>query len=143
MRLPEGLPQGLRQTHRREAQKTRCEGSINFTVVILNHSDADQASDANAGAPVAGKALRGTGRAYVYYQLVKSAAERHTHHVGTVLGMVIAHELGHLLLPPNSHAFAGIMRADLDLTSRKPGQFIQSQAAAIRTSLSEPTRSAK
>jgi hypothetical protein len=132
-----GVP--VEWTHRRDDQQTRCKGSIDFTVVTLTHSGADEKSNDPAELPVAGKAVRGSGRAYVYYHPVKCAAERHTHHVGTVLGMVIAHELGHLLLPPNSHTYVGIMRADLDLTSRRPGEFTQPQAAAIRTYLL-PTR---
>jgi hypothetical protein len=32
-----------------------------------------------------------------------------------ILGYAIAHELGHLLLPPNSHSVGGIMRASLDM----------------------------
>jgi hypothetical protein len=36
--------------------------------------------------------------------------------VGNVLGKVLAHEVGHLLLPRPGHADRGIMQAGLDLT---------------------------
>jgi hypothetical protein len=36
---------------------------------------------------------------------------------GLVLGYVIAHEAAHLMLPHDSHAFTGIMRARMDMNS--------------------------
>jgi hypothetical protein len=35
--------------------------------------------------------------------------------VSTLLGHVMAHEIGHLLLPVNSHASRGIMRGEWDV----------------------------
>jgi len=95
------------------------------------------------GPTVAGRAVRGTGRAYIYYSRVAFAAHQHARPVGTVLGMAIAHEVGHLLLPKNSHSFAGIMRDDLELTSLLPQQFTVRQGAAIRATLSEDARTAR
>jgi len=45
------------------------------------------------------------------------AAFAHTYHIKrqVLLGYTMAHELGHLLLPPNSHSNSGVMRASLDL----------------------------
>jgi hypothetical protein len=58
-------------------------------------------------------------RAYVFLDRVKAFSEvvtslRGHRVVGTVLGHVICHELGHLLMPDKSHAPFGIMRADWD-----------------------------
>lgn len=36
---------------------------------------------------------------------------------GLVLGCAIAHEAGHLMLPPDSHTFTGIMRPRMDMES--------------------------
>jgi hypothetical protein len=36
---------------------------------------------------------------------------------GLILGYVIAHEAGHLMLPPGSHTITGIMRAKMDMAS--------------------------
>jgi hypothetical protein len=36
---------------------------------------------------------------------------------GLILGYVIAHEAGHLMLPPSSHTITGIMRPKMDMTS--------------------------
>ena len=84
---------------------------------------------------VAGLALRGTGRAYIYYERVIMAAYRNGRHAGSVLGMVIAHEIGHLLLPENSHSPSGIMRDDLELKSMLPREFTVRQSAMIRGNL--------
>jgi hypothetical protein len=85
---------------------------------------------------VAGRAARGTGRVYIYHSRVAFAAHQHGRHVGTVLGMTIAHEVGHLLLPQDSHSSAGIMRADLNLSSMLPQEFTLRQSAAIKARLS-------
>jgi hypothetical protein len=92
---------------------------------------------------VAGRAARGTGRVYIYYSRVAFAAHQHARHVGTVLGMIIAHEVGHLLLPQDSHSYVGIMRADLNLTSMRPQDFTFRQRAAIQASLSAEARTAR
>jgi hypothetical protein len=58
-------------------------------------------------------------RAYVFLDRVtafseKVASFRRDRVIGTVLGHVICHELGHLLMPRKSHSPFGIMRADWD-----------------------------
>jgi len=54
-----------------------------------------------------------------------------------VLGHVIAHELGHILLGPGAHSRSGIMRASLDLEWLRIGGlwFTASEARAIREKL--------
>jgi hypothetical protein len=52
-----------------------------------------------------------------------------------LLGRVIAHELGHVLLPPNSHSLNGIMRGNIDLARENPDRFTSEQALMIRASL--------
>jgi hypothetical protein len=108
----------------------RLDDATHLTVVICR--DASEGLDST----VAGRAARGTGRAYIFYPRIAFAALRRFRQVGTVLGMVIAHEVGHLLLPKDSHSSVGIMRADLELTSRLPPKFTLRQGAAIRASLS-------
>jgi hypothetical protein len=54
-----------------------------------------------------------------------------------ILGLVIAHELGHLLLGTNSHAAQGIMRAnwkrqDLSLAGKGMLGFTEDQAQKMR-----------
>ena len=56
---------------------------------------------------------------------------------GDVLGHVIAHEIGHILLGPNAHSTVGIMAAMLDLPRIALGGlwFDHGQAAIIRARL--------
>ena len=62
-----------------------------------------------------GFAESGTRDATVLYDRVARFARRYHINRGIMLGYVIAHELGHLLLPPKSHSAEGVMRAILDL----------------------------
>ena len=58
----------------------------------------------------------------------------------TLLGYVMAHELGHLMLPPNSHSVAGVMRPNFDIDSRGIRGirlFTDAEARAIRKRLSK------
>jgi hypothetical protein len=48
-----------------------------------------------------------------------------------MLGDVIAHELGHLMLPPG-HSNFGIMRRALDMTTRRLETFTNAEAKEIR-----------
>jgi hypothetical protein len=63
---------------------------------------------------------------------VRETAVSYTRHPGTLLGTVIAHEIGHLLLPERGHSTVGLMRADVELRSLMPPEFTSRQSAAIR-----------
>lgn len=47
--------------------------------------------------------------AYVFWRRVERASQKFTAAQHTLLGVVIAHELGHMLLPNQSHAKRGLM----------------------------------
>ena len=47
----------------------------------------------------------------VYLDAVAYVARRYGQPIGKVLGIALAHEIGHVLLPPPSHSTSGIMRA--------------------------------
>jgi hypothetical protein len=80
-----------------------------------------------------GFAESGTREATVLYDRVGRFARRYHINRGVMLGYVMAHELGHLLLPPNSHSAAGVMRAmiDLQLASERHLRFTPEQGAVI------------
>lgn len=65
-----------------------------------------------------GFASRGHGRMggliYAFYTRIEAYARKHDKPVSQVLGYVMAHELGHLLLPHDSHTKRGIMVATWD-----------------------------
>jgi hypothetical protein len=52
--------------------------------------------------------------AYVFYDAVSRTAKRYDLPVFALLGYAMAHELGHLLLPPEAHGKAGVMRGSWD-----------------------------
>lgn len=52
--------------------------------------------------------------AWAFYANIQAFAALHGLDAGSVLGYVIAHEIGHLLLRDNSHSQTGIMRAGWD-----------------------------
>jgi hypothetical protein len=90
-----------------------------------------------------GYAQPGTQAATVLYDRVATFA--HTYHVTrqVLLGYTIAHELGHLLLPPNSHSNSGVMRSSLDLerAAARRLRFTRGQGVLIVLRLENPAMS--
>jgi hypothetical protein len=84
-------------------------------------------------------------RAYVFYDRVKTfsnmiEAMPNNKSVGLVLGHVIAHELGHLLIPGHAHTPVGIMRGEWDhqqwkIAARGSLLFDPTQAKLMRDQL--------
>ena len=82
---------------------------------------------------------RGGRLAYVFYHRVREFVVKRTllEQGALILGLAIAHEIGHLLLPHNSHSRSGIMRArwdrqDLRLATLGDLFFTAQQAESIR-----------
>ena len=71
---------------------------------------------ARASSPVMGVALRkpGGATAQIFFKQVQDFARTYHVDVSTLLACVIAHEIGHLLLPAMPHSTTGLMRADWD-----------------------------
>ena len=82
-----------------------------------------------------GRAAGPTGRAYILTPRVAAVAARHRRDFDRLLGRVIAHEVGHLLLPPHSHSASGIMREKLDLSFSPKATFTKSQQKAMLLAL--------
>ena len=87
-----------------------------FTINILNRSMAARTNwppDA-LGSAVVSREGEGT-IAYVLFDRLKAAAVAAHWSVEDLLALVVAHELGHLLLPPGSHS-EGLMRGGWDVS---------------------------
>jgi hypothetical protein len=115
------------------------DGGLHLTVMLLSRDMAQQKISAEGiKDDVLGQALGG--RAYIFCDRIATAS------VGFFsirLGVVIAHEVGHLVLPANSHSLNGIMRATTDVQHGIHLQsFDKTQARIIRTTLVEPTTGA-
>jgi hypothetical protein len=94
-----------------------------------------------AASPVMGVALlRPNGAmAQVFFKQVQAFARAYDVDLHTMLAYVIAHEIGHLLLPGNAHSPTGVMQADWDKAlvrdaARGSLTFTEAQAARIRAS---------
>jgi hypothetical protein len=79
--------------------------------------------------------------AWVFYDRIRAYSAELGLEASQMLGLVIAHELGHLLLPHEAHSFAGVMRPAWDraqVNGAMRGQlaFTPDQADLIRERLS-------
>jgi hypothetical protein len=113
-----------------------------FIVHILSPA---MASRVQGPADRIGRAVRGTRIVHVFYSGIEAlsrqteavSSPRRNKRTASILGHVIAHEIGHLLLPTAAHARAGIMQARMDCRLAVLGKlfFTGSQAEDIRTKL--------
>jgi hypothetical protein len=92
-----------------------------------------------AGAPVMGVAFHTANGpiAQIFFRQVQDFARTYRVELSTMLAYVIAHEIGHLLLPGNAHSPAGLMRANWDTPVARDAikgslTFTEAQAARIR-----------
>ena len=114
-------------------RRLRIEGALHLKVLVLSKDMAEQkiATD-RVRDNVLGQAAKECGRAYIFSHRVAAVATLHERPVGDLLGRVIAHEVGHLLLPEKSHSAIGIMSSSLDLRPAALPAFTPAQTAAIR-----------
>src|SRR5262245_48767388 len=108
---------------------------------VLNMSGATatlKAAMENLGMDVMGQGAPLVGRAYIYYDRVMKLNPVPPRDVITTFGDVIAHELGHLMLPVG-HSNVGIMRPSINMTSRRLETFTEAEAAQIREHLRRQT----
>jgi len=116
-------------------QANRLKVVAPYTILIMAEASAMlKAKMENLGMDVLGQGASSIGRAYIYYDRVIKLNPVPPRDVITTLGDVIAHELGHLLLPPG-HSAVGIMRPSINMTSRRLETFTDVQAAHIRDRL--------
>ena len=106
--------------------------ALDVTVVLLSRARTDTFfMHRRLSSTVLGVAPPGTRRIYVFCGRIRQRAFVMGEKAETILGRVIAHELGHLLLPGNGHSATGIMRASLDYTTEEPLRFTEAEANAI------------
>ena len=106
-----------------------------FTVIVM--AEAPARLHSWRGADVLGQAVPSLGRAYVYFDRISRRVSTHRT-IGDILGDVIAHELGHLLLD-GGHAPAGIMRPAIQFASNAVETFTTDQRVAIERTLETVT----
>ena len=101
--------------------------------MLLSHEIVRRKTSAEGIASNAlGTALTPAGRAYIFCDRIDELAAGKPLDAASLLGKLIAHEVGHLLLPINGDAKEGIMRADLNLQASFQ-RFTSAQGDTIRT----------
>jgi hypothetical protein len=71
-------------------------------------------------------------RVYVFWDRVGPAVDHQAIAHGDALGLVIAHELGHVLLPARAHSPSGLMQANYNVYLSYGLKFDAEEAAAMR-----------
>ena len=119
-----------------------------LTLIILTPKMADRGGIPEDALGLAAVAPEGTGRiAYVIFDRVRDIARQAAINEDDLLGYVMAHEIGHLLLPPGSHDNGSLMRSgwavrDLARANVPQLEFSPLQGSQIRTSVERRQRGA-
>jgi len=100
-----------------------------FTVVLINSGVQILARPAVVDA--LGFADPTVSRAHVIYDRLEALTARSPRSAASLLGDVIAHELGHLMLPSPKHSARGIMRSGVEVHTRPLETFTDPQARLI------------
>jgi hypothetical protein len=122
-------------------QAARQKVSAAYMILIMAEAPAKlKAAMEQLGTDVMGQGAPSVGRAYIYYDRVVAFRPVPPRDIPSTLGDVMAHELGHLILPPG-HSPVGIMRPTINMRSRRVETFSESEATEIHSRLR--TRSAE
>jgi hypothetical protein len=83
---------------------------VRIVSLVTWEPNEDQAPASALGYTLTGPGTRGV-LAYVFWPRVERGAVKFTARLDYVLAVAIAHEIGHMLLPDDSHARHGLMEA--------------------------------
>ena len=117
----------------------RCQNSC-LTVRIVTEAISEKSRNPQVfGVAPSSKEERGI-NLWIFYPRVKAYSADLGIHASALLGHVMAHEMGHLLLPHGAHSLTGIMRAEWDPAQVRDATrgrltFTADQAAVIRERL--------
>jgi len=117
-----------------DEDETVREGIRAPLTVILVNAETHRAV-ASLFVDALGLAYPSVRRAQVFYDRVAALNVGTDRTIPSLLGDVIAHELGHLLLPPPGHSLDGIMRAELETRSWAFRTFTPPQAREVLSRL--------
>jgi hypothetical protein len=106
-------------------------GAHRIRLVVLSGPGADEMFLGHAD--LLGIAVPSVSRVYVHYDRVLALARQYRTQPGWFLGIVIAHEVTHVLLPDAGHADSGLMGATL--SPQATPIFTAQQAQSLRARL--------
>ena len=103
---------------------------------LLSRTSADRkiAKERLANA-VLGQTVRPARLVYIFCHRIVEASVKYSHEYTRILGLVVAHELGHALLPAGSHSESGVMKGRANLWGKLAHEFTAEEGEAIRAEL--------
>jgi hypothetical protein len=112
------------------------DNAFHLDVILLSKEMVAQKCRLDAIPDAAfGAATQSSRRAYIFYPRIAGHATRTRGAISRLLAGLLAHEIGHVLLPAHGHSTSGIMQGTWDgRIVRVPG-FTKAQAATIRSLL--------
>jgi hypothetical protein len=87
------------------------------------------------GRAVLGQTNRPARLVYIFTPRIVEASVKFARDYTHILGLVVAHELGHVLLPAGSHSDSGIMNGRTNLWGKIAHEFTPEEGEAIRDGL--------
>ncbi len=125
---------GLRVESSADPGHDRCARQLTVHVVLLGGAVADRfIKKEHVDRKALAQANSDARRVYVFWQRVGPSVDHQAVAHGDALGLVIAHELGHVLLPAREHARNGIMQANYNVYLSYRLKFTAEESAAMRT----------
>jgi hypothetical protein len=112
---------------------TATSGIDRIHLVVLGQPEADRLIAGNVRR--LGFAIPPAYRVYVHYDRVEAVARSRGVQPGWFLGVVMTHELAHVLLPHAGHSDAGLMAPSLSPDPKVPPAFTRQEARVLREQL--------
>jgi hypothetical protein len=105
---------------------------------LLSRANAERKiAKERIGDAVLGQTNRQGRRVYIFFGRIVDESFKYSREYTQILGLVVAHELGHVVLPAGSHADSGVMKGRARLRGRIPREFTPEEGEAIRALLQE------
>jgi hypothetical protein len=105
---------------------------------LLSRANAERKiAKERIGDAVLGQTNRQGRRVYIFFGRIVDESFKYSRDYTLILGLVVAHELGHVVLPAGSHADSGVMKGRARLRGRIPREFTAEEGEAIRALLQE------
>ena len=96
------------------AESDRESSALHLSIALLSPEIVRRRASEGIGDDVLGTASKAAGWAYILCERITALAARTRMDARTLLGRVIAHEIGHLVLPEVGHGNHGIMADGID-----------------------------
>lgn len=103
---------------------------------LLSRTSADRKIvKERIGNSVLGQTNRPARLVYIFCHRIVEASVKYLHEYTQILGLVVAHEFGHVLLPAGGHSESGLMNGRTNLWGKIVHQFTPEEGEAIRALL--------